>query len=96
MAYDAATGNMVLFGGVSRVGNFLNTTWTWDGSTWTQQHPATSRPPRKSASMAYDAATGDVVLFGGTGGGHVYNHHLDLGRLHLDPAAPGDQPASPV
>ena len=43
----------------------LGDTWTWDGSTWTKQHPATSPPARDSASMAYDAATGTAVLFGG-------------------------------
>ena len=40
-------------------------TWTWDGSTWTKQAPATSPHARRFASMAYDAATGTVVLFGG-------------------------------
>ena len=64
MAYDAATRNAVLFGGVGRV-NYLRDTWTWDGSTWTRQAPATSPPARAGASMAYDAATGTVVLFGG-------------------------------
>jgi hypothetical protein len=42
-------------------------TWTWNGATWTQQHPATSPPARQAAAMAYDAATGTVVLFGGFG-----------------------------
>jgi hypothetical protein len=67
MAYDAATGNIVLFGGFNRpsVGGELGATWTWDGSTWTKQAPNTSPSPRSDASMAYDAATGNVVLFGG-------------------------------
>jgi hypothetical protein len=30
MAYDAATGNTVLFGGAGRV--LFADTWTWDGS----------------------------------------------------------------
>ncbi len=64
MAYDAATGDVVLFGGAGRHGR-LGGTWTWDGSTWTKQAPATSPPARDGASMAYDAATGTVVLFGG-------------------------------
>jgi Galactose oxidase, central domain len=67
MAYDAATGNVVLFGGGTASTNFGDT-WTWDGSTWTKQAPKTSPPARHSASMAYDAATGNVVLFGGQGG----------------------------
>ena len=58
MAYDAATGTVVLFSTQGR-------TWTWDGTTWTQQHPAASPPARAEAAMAYDAATGSAVLFGG-------------------------------
>jgi hypothetical protein len=65
MAYDAATGTMVLFGGAGF--GVSGGTWTWDGSTWTQQHPAASPPARYDAMMAYDAATGDVLLFGGFG-----------------------------
>ena len=64
MAYDAATGTVVLFGGDGSSGD-LGDTWTWNGTTWTEQTPATSPPARESATMAYDAATGTVVLFGG-------------------------------
>jgi len=63
MAYDRATGTVVLFGGEDRYS--FGDTWTWDGSTWTKQHPATSPSARELASMAYDAATRTVVLFGG-------------------------------
>jgi hypothetical protein len=61
MAYDAATGTGVLFD--------HGQTWTWDGTTWTQQQPASSPSPREYAAMAYDAATKTVVLFGGTAAG---------------------------
>src|SRR5215472_15671987 len=64
MAYDAATGTVVLFGGANNR-RVLGDTWTWDGSTWTKQAPATHPPARYGAAMAYDAATGTVVLFGG-------------------------------
>ena len=43
MAYDPATGNMILFGGANNSG-FFGDTWTWDGTTWTQQSPANSPP----------------------------------------------------
>ncbi len=72
MAYDAATGTAVLFGGTANGRRSLADTWTWDGTTWTQQHPATSPPARTGAAMAYDAATGTVVLFGGYGSGSTY------------------------
>src|SRR5580698_500832 len=48
MAYDAALGEVVLFGGSSG-----NQTWTYNGTTWTQQHPATSPPAVDLAQMAY-------------------------------------------
>ena len=67
MTYDAATGTVVLFGGGRGGDHYLGDTWTWDGTTWTQQHPAARPPGRNSASMAYDAATGTAVLFGGLG-----------------------------
>ncbi len=56
----------MLFGGFVN-GHQLGDTWTWDGTTWTQQHPAVHPPARRYAAMAYDAATGAAVLFGGGG-----------------------------
>ena len=67
MAYDPATGNVLLFGGNGGT-TALDDTWTWDGTTWTELSPPTSPSARMGASMAYDPATGDMVLFGGTGG----------------------------
>ena len=69
MTFDWAAGNIVLFGGCSgsvSTCTFLDDTWTWDGTTWTQQFPPVSPSPRV-ASMAYDGATHTSVLFGGTG-----------------------------
>jgi hypothetical protein len=40
MAYDGATGTAVLFGGAAFNPFALNDTWTWNGSTWTQQTSA--------------------------------------------------------
>ncbi len=67
MAYDAATGTVVLFGGVDTSGTNLNDTWTWDGITWTQQFPPVSPPGRQfdTQGMTYDAATHTVIFFGG-------------------------------
>jgi hypothetical protein len=66
MAYDAATGTVVMFGGVGTSNEpAYADTWTWNGTTWTQQHPAASPPGGFGVVMAYDAATGTVVLFGG-------------------------------
>ncbi len=71
MAYDPATGNMVLFGGAGKDG-YLADTWTWNGTTWTKLSPATSPTARYEASMAYDPATGKMVLFGGFFGSKTF------------------------
>jgi hypothetical protein len=72
MAYDAATGTVVLFGGNLSIyegsGSVpIGDTWTWNGTTWTKHAPAVHPSARSLAAMAYDAATGTVVLFGGLG-----------------------------
>ena len=68
MAYDAATGQVVLFSGwATGGGTLLSDTWVWNGINWTQESPATSPAARGYASMVYDAALGQVVLFGGVG-----------------------------
>jgi hypothetical protein len=67
MAYDRGTGQLLLFGGqdLHFAFPFLDDTWTWNGTTWTELNPATSPPARSEASMAYDPGTGQLVLFGG-------------------------------
>lgn len=72
MAYDAARGRAVLFGGaaVATAENpVVNETWEWNGSTWTQKFPLHSPPARAFSAMAFDAASGVVVLFGGASPG---------------------------
>ena len=71
MAFDPATGTMVLFGGDGSSSG-LSDTWTWNGTTWTKQSPTTSPPASGGASMAYDPATGSMVLFGGYNGSSGY------------------------
>jgi hypothetical protein len=59
MAYDAARGEVVLFGGWD--GTLLGDTWTWDGTTWTEEHPAISPPARILMGMAYDPGRGGAA-----------------------------------
>jgi len=72
MAYDAARGQVVLFGGWDG-SHLLNDTWVWEGSNWVQKFPTTTPPARRGHAMAYDAARGQVVLFGGFGGSAALN-----------------------
>src|SRR5260370_26825576 len=63
-AYDAATGEIVLFGAFADSGP-LGDTWIWDGANWIEQHPVNSPPARMAPSMVYNATTHEVMLFGG-------------------------------
>jgi trimeric autotransporter adhesin len=67
---DGTTNGAVLFGGFDGT-SYLADTWTWDGTTWTQQTPATSPPARAGATMEY--YDGQVVLFGGYNGSTYFN-----------------------
>ena len=69
MAYDAAHGQVVMFGGTSFSTNRFADTWLWDGTNWTQANPGTSPSARDAAVMVYDPATSNVVLFGGSSSG---------------------------
>jgi hypothetical protein len=67
MIYDAATQDVILFGGYD--GHYLGDTWSWNGTTWAQLHPAASPGAVTIAwQAAYDAATGQPLLFGGDPG----------------------------
>jgi hypothetical protein len=66
MAFDHATNQLILFGGFDSLGNVLNDTWNWDGTTWTQLFPSNSPSERSDSSMAFDPATNQLILFGGT------------------------------
>jgi hypothetical protein len=75
MAYDATNKVVVLIGGIGDISSHqigdLGDTWTWNGMTWTEQHPVVNPPPRHGASLAYDASSRQVVLFGGDNGARV-------------------------
>jgi hypothetical protein len=66
MAYDPVSKKVVLFGGYA--GTYLNDTWTFDGTTWTQVQALTAPPVRTNATMAFDRVARVLVLFGGYNG----------------------------
>jgi hypothetical protein len=72
MAFDAARGECVLFGGNTSGWPspmvLTGETWTFDGSAWTLASTA-GPSPRIGAAMAFDPLREVVVLFGGTTGG---------------------------
>jgi hypothetical protein len=62
MAYDAARGRVVLFGGLVGATRVADT-WEYDGTTWTKVEAG--GPARSEHAMAYDASLGHVVMYGG-------------------------------
>ncbi|MCI4319725.1 MAG: kelch repeat-containing protein [Thermoplasmata archaeon] len=68
LAYDAADGYLLMFGGSNLSGLTrisLNGTFEFSGGFWTPATPVRSPPGRDAAGMAYDSWDGEVVLFGG-------------------------------
>lgn len=64
MAYDAAAGRVVMFGGRNN-GSFYSDTWQWTGKTWKTVLAATPPTPRYKHAMAWCEAAGAVIMFGG-------------------------------
>ena len=67
MAYDPATGKVILFGGYDGASVFGDT-WAYDPvtNTWTGLEPVGSLPPaRQAGTMIYDETAGKMMLFGG-------------------------------
>jgi cysteine-rich repeat protein len=66
LAYDAARGRIVMFGGENLAQGY-NDTWEWDGESWFARPAPSSPRVRFAHAMTYDAAHRNVVMFGGYG-----------------------------
>ncbi|HET8931702.1 MAG TPA: kelch repeat-containing protein [Acidimicrobiales bacterium] len=65
-ATQLADGDVLVIGGIEwETGTPLSDTWIFDGTDWTEQHPATA-PSARFGSALTTLANGDVLLFGGT------------------------------
>jgi cysteine-rich repeat protein len=69
MAFDAARGRVVLFGGYAQFSSSpFEDTWEWDGAEWQEVSPTGDSPPaRHAASMTFDEVRGQIVLYAGFG-----------------------------
>jgi hypothetical protein len=65
MAFDEASGKMILFGGGRSGAIWNNETWQWDGSNWTQLFPSQNPPALTNHALVYDNARNEILLFGG-------------------------------
>lgn len=64
MAYDAARGRSVLFGGSTPDMQIHGDTWQWDGQEWTQVNE-TGPAPRFPGGMVYDPVHQEVLMYSG-------------------------------
>lgn len=77
LATDYNRGRVVMFGGSLSAGPISPGTdeiWEWDGTDWTQMHPAVRPGFRSGHAMAYDSQDQRVLVYGGStaGGGLTY------------------------
>ena len=71
MAYDAARGKTVMYGGQTTDRSWAKDTWEWDGAKWIKI--VTPGPGgRAHFAMVYDSRRKKVVLFGGLGEDRKY------------------------
>ena len=70
MCFDRSTRSILLYGGNSKQieGGISAETWLWDGSAWSNPHPAHVPGPRSQPVMVCGPR---IVLFGGLTGGYV-------------------------
>lgn len=99
MVYAPGFGGVILHGGKeSGIGQWLNDTWRFDGTSWAQVATSSTIAPRKSHAMAYDEARNRIVSFGGDGtngveglaefdGSSWYQVHFTAGPTHRTAAA---------
>jgi PKD repeat protein len=78
LAYDSASSELVLFGGLwtqcpdytycgTSPGIYLNDTWIFNANGWTNVTSAAAPENRGGMAMAYDPFDGSILMFGGFG-----------------------------
>ena len=94
MTYDPVSGKIIAFGGFDGTG-YLNDTWSFDGTSWTQIATQSAPPARAAAQMTYDSVAQKIVLFGGFDGTNYLGDTWlwDGSTLQWTQATPNHQPS---
>jgi cysteine-rich repeat protein len=93
MAYAAAVGQVVLFGGWNSIGMidaYFDDTWSYDGNEWIELSTTRAPSPRISPAMAYDEHRQHLILFGG------YEHNTGYLGDTWEYMAPGWEEITPA
>lgn len=72
LVFDSYRAKTILFGGLGASG-YLNDTWEYNGTTWTEISASLSPASRDSHAMAFDNQRNVTVLFGGYSSGTLLN-----------------------
>jgi hypothetical protein len=69
MVYDRNLRKVVLYGGYDPSGQYLDQTWTWDGTNWVRLDIRSRERPRARAlaQMFWDPESSRIILHGGVG-----------------------------
>jgi len=101
LVYDPADGRMILFGGASGIGHFLNDVWalnlTPGSESWEELAPSGTPPSaRVYAYSVYCPSRRSVVFYGGKGSGGSFGDvwELKLDSLSWHPIAASGAPAA--
>jgi N-acetylneuraminic acid mutarotase len=66
MVYDEQNKRVVLFGGFNGI-EYLDDTWLWNGTTWTEAEDGDQPPGRSLGMLFWDPVRDRVTLYGGIG-----------------------------
>lgn len=95
MAYDAARGKVVLFGGwQTDNGGALSDTWEYDGSSWKKVLTQNAPSKRALTAVAFDSTRCVTVLFGGINNGVGYNDTWEYNGFNWSKAAATPAPSA--
>jgi hypothetical protein len=87
MAYDPATGSVLLVGGVSeQTGLGIADTWSYQSGGWTQLALSQEPPATSTGTMAYDDSLAAIVYFTGADTWELSGG--DWTDLHVEPSLP--------
>lgn len=67
LVYDQTLKKIVMFGGYEFTRNYLQDTWTWNGTAWTEVKPKKKPPHRAQGTMWYDPLAKKTILYSGAG-----------------------------
>ncbi|MFO1078615.1 MAG: hypothetical protein U1E73_12900 [Planctomycetota bacterium] len=74
--YDAARGEIVVFGGQDLVAGLLGDTWAWNGTSW-RLAASTGPSPRMGGALTYDPLRARVILVGGANSTSSLSDHWE-------------------